>query len=61
MRIKNEFILVRVDPVWLAVMCEAWQLAAAVILIVDRAGHIFEVLQVRPDNHVTQRYEVTVL
>lgn len=58
---KFKVILVRVDPVRFAVVCEACQLAAAVVLVVDRAGHVFEVLQVRPDHHVTQRDEVAVL
>lgn len=61
MWIESECILVGVDPVRLAVVCEAWQLAAAVVLVVDRAGHIFKVLEVRSDYHVTQRYEVAML
>lgn len=54
-------ILVRVNPVRLPVVREAGELAAAVVLVVHGAGHVLQVLQVRADHHVAQRYEVAVL
>lgn len=45
----------------LAVVREAGELAAAVVLVVHGAGHILQVLKVRPDHHVAQGQEVAVL
>lgn len=54
-------LLVRVDPVRLSVVREAGQFAAAVVLVVHGAGHVLQVLKVRPYHHVAQREEVAVL
>lgn len=45
----------------LAVVGEAGQLAAAVVLVVHGARHVLQVLQVRADHHVAERKEVAVL
>lgn len=39
----------------LAVVGEAGQLAAAVVLVVHGARHVLQVLQVRADHHVAER------
>ena len=41
--------------------CDACELSAAVVLVVDVVGDVLEVLEVRPDEHVAQWDEVAVL
>ena len=37
------------------------ELPAPVVLVVDSVGHLLQVLEVGPDQHVAQRDEVTVI
>lgn len=53
-------VLVGVNPVGLAIVGEAGQLAATVVLVMDRASHVLQVLKVRSDHHVAQGNEVAV-
>ena len=51
-------------PVWYLVNVSSrhsGQLSTPEVFVVDVVGHFFEVLQVRPDQHVPQRHEVAVL
>lgn len=45
----------------LSVVAETGQLSTAVIFVVHVVGHILQVLQMCPDNHISECNEITVI